>query len=311
MKTSAGILMYKIKDDCQLFVLLAHPGGPFWAGKNKNAWGIPKGEYTTEHPKTAALREFEEEIGVTIPEEDLIQLGEIKQSAAKKVTAWAYRGDLDPASIKSNTFTLEWPPKSGKIIEFPEVDQVQWFEVTDALKYFVLEGQQPFITTLVGILRKSKLCIETNWGEKARKIGFTGTSMGMTPQQKIEVAGKLKKLYDEGFNELHYGLCIGADQQAAIFAKKLGYRVVAHPGVNKKNPTNTLFRSDFADNDEVREPKFFIARDRDIVDETELMIAAPNTREERVRSGTWATVRYARKQNREVILILPEEIICA
>jgi len=137
-----------------------------------------------------------------------------------------------------------------------------------------------------------------------KKAGFTGTSKGASPAQLKELEEKLVKLKEDGFDELHHGLCIGADEQCAIIAKRLGYRVVAHPGL-PKDPTNMMYRSEFAENDEVREAKKFIERDRGIVDEVERMLAAPLTREEQVRSGTWTTVRYARKVGRQVDLILP------
>jgi hypothetical protein len=137
-----------------------------------------------------------------------------------------------------------------------------------------------------------------------KKVGFTGTSKGASPAQLAELEEKLKALFADGFDELHHGLCIGADEQCAIIAKKLGFRVVAHPGL-PKDPTNMKYRSDFAENDEMREAKPFIARDQEIVNEVERMLATPLTRAEVVRSGTWTTVRYARKVGRLIDLILP------
>jgi hypothetical protein len=137
-----------------------------------------------------------------------------------------------------------------------------------------------------------------------KKVGFTGTSKGASPTQLAELEEKLKALFAEGFDELHHGLCIGADEQCAIIAKKIGFRVVAHPGL-PKDPTNMKYRSDFAENDEMREAKPFIARDQEIVNEVERMLATPLTRAEVVRSGTWTTVRYARKIGRVTDLILP------
>jgi hypothetical protein len=140
------------------------------------------------------------------------------------------------------------------------------------------------------------------------KVGFTGTSKGASKDQLAELEAKLKKILDEHPDhivELHHGACIGADEQAARIAKSLGYRVVAHPGYIKRNPKERLFRSEWGENDEVRGEKPFVDRDRDIVDETERMLATPLTRQEQVRSGTWTTVRYARKRGREVGLILP------
>src|SRR5271157_929261 len=136
------------------------------------------------------------------------------------------------------------------------------------------------------------------------KVGFTGNSRGASNFQLDELEAKLKKLKEEGFDEFHHGLCIGADEQAAEIAKKLGYRVVAHPGL-ASDPKNLRYRSEFAGNDEMREAKPFIARDREMVDETERMLATPISRMEEVRSGTWTTVRYARSKNKPIDLILP------
>jgi predicted NUDIX family NTP pyrophosphohydrolase len=114
-------------------VLLVHPGGPFWAKKDAGAWSIPKGEYVEdeEDPLACARREFEEELG-TPPPDDLVPLGEVRQRSGKRVTAWAAAGDLDPAGIASNTFTMEWPPRSGRMQEFPEVDRAAWFALDEA-----------------------------------------------------------------------------------------------------------------------------------------------------------------------------------
>jgi hypothetical protein len=140
----------------------------------------------------------------------------------------------------------------------------------------------------------------------ARKVGFTGTHHGMDEVQKRELEEKLKQLFDDGFNEFHFGLCIGADEQAAVIAKMLGFRVVAHPGL-ASNPTNLMYRSDWIGSDEVRDPKPFIGRDHDIVDETEEMVATPVSEDEEVRSGTWTTVRYARTQDRKVTVLNPKK----
>lgn len=130
-----------------------------------------------------------------------------------------------------------------------------------------------------------------------RKVGFTGTHKGAhTVQLKIAQA-KLTAMKSEGFDEFHHGMCVGADEQVAKIAKGLGYRVVGHPGL-AQDPGNLLYRSEWDGNDEVREAKPFIERDHDIVDETEAMLATPLTWEEQTRSGTWTTVRYARKQGR-------------
>jgi len=114
-------------------VLLVHPGGPLWARRDAGAWSIPKGEYGPhEDPLAAARREFEEELGCPPPDEEAASVGEIKQKSGKVVRAWALAGDLDVTSVASNTFTLEWPPRSGKLQEFPEVDRAQWFELAVA-----------------------------------------------------------------------------------------------------------------------------------------------------------------------------------
>jgi predicted NUDIX family NTP pyrophosphohydrolase len=131
-KRSAGILLYR-RPNGEPEVLLVHPGGPYWEKKDLGAWSIPKGEYDdAEDPRACALREFEEELGERPPEGELAALGTAKQSGGKVVTAWAVEGDLDPAGARSNTFTLEWPPRSGVMREFPEVDRADWFTLDDA-----------------------------------------------------------------------------------------------------------------------------------------------------------------------------------
>jgi predicted NUDIX family NTP pyrophosphohydrolase len=130
---SAGILLYRRASDA-VEVLLVHPGGPFWARKDAGAWSIPKGEHDDdEDPRACARREFEEELGIAAPAADaLAELGTIRQRGGKQVTAFAATGDLDPATIRSNTFTLEWPPRSGTSREFPEVDRAGWFALPEA-----------------------------------------------------------------------------------------------------------------------------------------------------------------------------------
>ena len=131
-RRSAGILLYR-RSAGTLEVLLVHPGGPFWAKKDLGAWSIPKGEYEEgEDPRACALREFEEELGAPPPAGPLVELGTAKQSGGKVVTAWAAEGDADAAAARSNTFTLEWPPRSGVMREFPEADRAEWFEVDEA-----------------------------------------------------------------------------------------------------------------------------------------------------------------------------------
>jgi predicted NUDIX family NTP pyrophosphohydrolase len=131
-RQSAGILLYRFAGEAPE-VLLVHPGGPFWARKDAGVWSIPKGEYDdTEDPLVCALREFEEETGTSLDPEEPVELGSIKQRSGKVVTAWAAEGDLDADSIRSNTFTMEWPPRSGKTAEFPEVDRARWFALDEA-----------------------------------------------------------------------------------------------------------------------------------------------------------------------------------
>jgi predicted NUDIX family NTP pyrophosphohydrolase len=130
-KKSAGLLMYKIRNGV-LEVLLVHPGGPFWTKKDSGAWFLPKGEVAPdENELAAAKREFEEETGLK-PVGPFVELGSVKHKSGKLVTAWAFEGDCDPSALKSNTFTLEWPPRSGKKQEFPEVDRAAFFTVEGA-----------------------------------------------------------------------------------------------------------------------------------------------------------------------------------
>ena len=146
MKRSAGILMYR-RPGAGLEVLLVHPGGPFWARRDLGAWSIPKGEYAEgEDPLTVARREFAEELGHE-PAGDFWELGELVQPSRKVVTAWAVEGDFDVAGLKSNTFELEWPPKSGRKAQFPEVDRAEWFSPAEA-ETKILPGQREFIDRL-------------------------------------------------------------------------------------------------------------------------------------------------------------------
>lgn len=132
MKQSAGILLYKITDG-ELLVFLAHPGGPLWKSKDNESWSIPKGEFTDdEKPFEAAIREFEEETGIELSG-NFIELQPVKLKSGKMVHAWALEGDADADSITSNTFEMQWPPRSGKFQSFPEIDKAAWFSVDDAL----------------------------------------------------------------------------------------------------------------------------------------------------------------------------------
>lgn len=143
-KQSAGLLMYRRSPE--LAVLLVHPGGPFWKKRDFGVWTIPKGLVESgEDLFQTACREFTEETGLT-PDPPFIELPEIRQSN-KRVKAWAFEGDCDPAQIRSNTFALEWPPKSGKMQEFPEVDRAGWFTLAQAPRY-LLKAQRPLLKSL-------------------------------------------------------------------------------------------------------------------------------------------------------------------
>ncbi len=153
-KRSAGILMYWRRID-PFEVLLVHPGGPFWAKKDAGAWSIPKGEYEDgEDPLAVARREFEEETGAR-PDGEFLPLGEVTQPGGKVVTAWAVEGDFDVTKLKSNSFELEWPPRSGRLSTFPEVDRAQWFDPVEAKKR-LLRGQSPFIDRLIALLAQRR-----------------------------------------------------------------------------------------------------------------------------------------------------------
>jgi predicted NUDIX family NTP pyrophosphohydrolase len=144
---SAGILLYRLRDGGPE-VLLVHPGGPFWARKDAGAWSIPKGEYDdAEDPQAGALREFEEETGTALSPAALADLGTVRLKSGKRVAAWAVEGDLDADTIASNTFELEWPPRSGRRQAFPEVDRAAWFALDEA-RVRILDGQRPLLDAL-------------------------------------------------------------------------------------------------------------------------------------------------------------------
>jgi predicted NUDIX family NTP pyrophosphohydrolase len=150
-KQSAGLLLYRPSGD-SVEVLLVHPGGPFWAKRDLGAWSIPKGEYEpSDDPLQTALREFEEETGQAPPAEELLDLGSVTQRGGKVIRAWAARGDLDPATVHSNTFTMEWPPRSGKRREFPEVDRAAWFDPPTARQKLV-SAQAELVDRLLAAL---------------------------------------------------------------------------------------------------------------------------------------------------------------
>src|SRR5918995_3265879 len=143
---SAGILLYRFRDS-ELGIFLVHPGGPFWAKKDAGAWSIPKGEFAAdENPVAAAKREFAEETGCAI-DGNFVELPPVKQPGGKLVYVWAVEGDCNAESIKSNLFTLEWPPRSGKRKEFPEVDRAGWFDLKLA-KEKILKGQVALLEDL-------------------------------------------------------------------------------------------------------------------------------------------------------------------
>jgi predicted NUDIX family NTP pyrophosphohydrolase len=149
-KLSAGILLFR-RSARGLEVLLVHPGGPYWAKKDLGAWSIPKGEHTQEEDAlSVAKREFEEELGVALsgtPRE----LGAATQRGGKRVIAWAVEGDFDPSQLRSNTFAMEWPPKSGRQREFPEVDRAAWMDIAEA-RQKMLEAQTVFLDRLIDLL---------------------------------------------------------------------------------------------------------------------------------------------------------------
>jgi predicted NUDIX family NTP pyrophosphohydrolase len=153
-RTSAGILLYRRREG-GLEVLLAHPGGPFHANRDRGDWSIPKGEPADgEDLADAAVREFEEETGVHLAESPRIALGSVRQKGGKVVTAWAVEGDLDPAASRSNEFEMEWPPGSGRLEAFPEIDRVAWF-APDEARLRVKEAQAPFLDRLEVALQSS------------------------------------------------------------------------------------------------------------------------------------------------------------
>ena len=151
-KPSAALLPYRLRKSA-LEVFLVHLGGPFWARKDDGAWLLPKGEIQAgEDPLSAARREFTEETGF-VAEGDFLALGSITQKAGKEVTAWAVAFDADPAALRSNTFSMEWPKGSGRLREFPEVDRAAWFGAGEARRK-LLPAQLPFIERLEGLLAR-------------------------------------------------------------------------------------------------------------------------------------------------------------
>lgn len=155
MRTSAGLLLYRISAAGELELLLVHPGGPFWAEKDAGAWSVPKGEYGGgEDALAAALREFTEELGTPPPADDGrpdLELGALRQSSAKTVVVFARRGDYDADHITSNVIEIQWPPRSGRQLSFPEVDRARWCPAADA-RFMLVKGQVPFVDRLLDAL---------------------------------------------------------------------------------------------------------------------------------------------------------------
>ncbi|MFD8305855.1 NUDIX domain-containing protein [Streptomyces sp. NPDC059690] len=146
-RRSAGLLLYRHTED-SLEVLLGHMGGPFFAKRDAGAWTVPKGEYEPDEPAwEAARREFREELGLEPPDGEAVALGEVRQTNGKTVIAWAIEADLDPATVTPGTFVMEWPPKSGRTQEFPELDRVAWFGL-DRGREVIVKAQSAFLDRL-------------------------------------------------------------------------------------------------------------------------------------------------------------------
>ena len=155
-RTSAGLLLHRRGPDGGIEVLIGHMGGPFWARKDAGAWSIPKGEHgPDEEPRDVALREFAEELGAPAPVTDLVPLGEVRQSGGKRLTVWAAEGDFDAAGAVSNTFSLEWPPRSGRMQEFPEIDRAAWTTLDEA-RVKLVQGQVPLLDRLLGLVTSQR-----------------------------------------------------------------------------------------------------------------------------------------------------------
>ncbi|WP_338485879.1 NUDIX domain-containing protein [Streptomyces sp. SCSIO 75703] len=147
MRRSAGLLLFRRSGDGTQ-VLLGHMGGPFHARRGAGSWTLPKGEYTAEESAwDAARREFREELGLAPPDGAAVPLGEVRQAGGKTVTAWAVEADLDPAAVVPGTFRMEWPPRSGRTAEFPELDRVAWFTL-DAAREVIVPAQRAFLDRL-------------------------------------------------------------------------------------------------------------------------------------------------------------------
>jgi predicted NUDIX family NTP pyrophosphohydrolase len=151
---SAGILLFRRPAPDRVEVLLGHPGGPLWARKDDGAWSIPKGEYRPDElPRDAAAREFAEELGMPLPAGFEVDLGTVRLPSGKRLTAYAVEADLDPERAESNTFEMEWPPRSGRRQSFPEIDRVAWFEPETA-RVKLARGQAELLDRLLSALRE-------------------------------------------------------------------------------------------------------------------------------------------------------------
>ncbi len=161
---SAGLLLYRLPGDGLVEVLIAHPGGPFWAKKDHGAWSVPKGEYEEGHDAlAAAYREFVEETGfpAPVPAAQAVALGELRQPSGKRVIVWAIEGDLDVTDATSNTFEMEWPRGSGRLQEFPEIDRVEWVSLERA-RLKLLKGQVPFLDALEASLSARGVAVRSD-----------------------------------------------------------------------------------------------------------------------------------------------------
>lgn len=174
---SAGILLYRRKGN-DIEVLLGHPGGPFWKNKDKGAWSVPKGEYDAdEDPLAAACREFQEETGQAVPDGERLALGDMKRKDGKVITVWAIEGQIDEIHIMSNSFEVEWPPKSGRLQAFPEIDRAVWFPLA-AAPAKMHQGQAVFIERLA-----ERLNIPLDIFPAAGITLKTGSVQPSTPEQ--------------------------------------------------------------------------------------------------------------------------------